>query len=102
MADGSIALMCAGRVSMVSAVAAAIHAPGLDAANHHLDGEHNPHVLRLAFARAGSPVGASWLGYAAGIRICGDCRCNHRVSPVQATGIRLILRGLGVEYCSAI
>jgi hypothetical protein len=77
--------MCTGRVSVVLALDAAVRAVGLDAADHHLDGEHYPYLLRLAFAHAWSSVAGSWLGYVAGIRIGGSGRCNHRVSPVHTT-----------------
>ena len=94
VADGGIAFMCAGRISMVPAVAAAVHAVGLDAADHHLDSEHHPDLLRLAFAHAWSSVGGSWLDYAAGIRIRGNGRCNYPASPLHPTGDNPILDGL--------
>ncbi len=85
LADGSIASMRTGRVSLVLALAAAVSAVGLDAADHHLDGEHSPYLLRLAFAHAWASVVSSWLDYAAGIRIRGSDRCNHRVAPTHTT-----------------
>ena len=51
LAHGSIASLCTGRISVVPALAAAVRAVGLDGADHHLDSEHHPHLLRLAFAR---------------------------------------------------
>ena len=72
LADGSIASMCAGRISVVPALAAAVPAVGLDGADHHLDGEHHSDLLRLAFAHARSSVVGSWLDYAAGIRIASQ------------------------------
>ncbi len=55
--------MCAGRVSVVPALDAAVPAVGLDAADHHLDGQHYSHLLRLAFADAWSSVDRSGLDY---------------------------------------
>ena len=75
--------MCAGRVSVVPALAAAVPAVGLDAADHHLDGQHYSHLLRLAFAHAWSSVDGSWLDYVAGIWVRRDGRCNYRVSPAD-------------------
>jgi hypothetical protein len=95
MAHGSIASLCTGRISMVPALAAAVPAVGLDGADHHLDSEHYPDLLRLAFAHAWSSVVGSWLDYAAGIRIRGNGRCNYHVSPVHTTGSNPMLNGLG-------
>jgi hypothetical protein len=54
MADGGIARVCAGRVSVVPALATAISALDVDAAAHRLDGQYsaNLHCLALAVARA--------------------------------------------------
>ena len=93
MAHGSIASVCAGRISMVPALDAPVRAISLDGADHHLDSQHHPDLLRLAFACAGSSMGGSWLDYAAGIRIRGDCRCHYPVSPVRATGGSVTLNG---------
>jgi hypothetical protein len=44
------------RISMVLALAAAVHAVDLDAANHPLDGKHYPDLLRLASAHTCTSV----------------------------------------------
>lgn len=63
---------------MVSSLAPAISYVGLDAADHHLDREHYPHLRHVALARPWAPVGvASWLGDGGGIRFCGNGRCNY-------------------------
>ena len=85
LADGGIAFMCTSRISMVPALAAAVPAICLDAADYHLDREHNPHLLRLAFAHAWSSVVGSWLDHAAGIRICGSGGRDCRVAPTQTS-----------------
>ncbi len=54
MADGSISVMCAGRISLVLALAAALPAFCFNGAACDLDGQHHPNLLRLAFAQAGS------------------------------------------------
>lgn len=72
MADGSITLMRAGGVSVVPALAAAFPAICLDRTDNDLDGEHHPHILRLASAQDGTAVAGSRLGHAAGVRISGD------------------------------
>ena len=95
MAHGSIASMCTGRLSMVPSLAAAVHAIGLDSAAHHLDSEHHPNLLRLAFAHAWPSVVGSRLDYAAGIRMRGSGRCNYRVSPVRTAGSDPMSNGLG-------
>jgi hypothetical protein len=94
MADGSIASMCTSRISMVPALAAAVHAVGFDAADHHLDSEHHPDLLRMASAYTWTSVVSSRLDYAAGIRICGSGRCNYRVSPAHTTGYATALNRL--------
>jgi hypothetical protein len=86
--------MRTGRLYVVPALAAAVHAVGLDAADHHLDREHHPNLLRLAFAHAWSSVVGSWLDYAAGIRMRGSGRCNYRVSPAHTTGHATVLNRL--------
>ena len=83
MADGSIASMCASRISMVPTLAAAVSAVGFDGPDHHLDCEHHPDLLRLAFAHAGPSVAGSgmdhgcwnmepWL-WLLRLSDCGDC-----------------------------
>ena len=64
MADGRIAYVCAGGLPLVPSVAASVRAIGLDGAADHLDHQHPPDFLRMAFAHAGSPVGSSWLDHA--------------------------------------
>ncbi len=94
VADGSIASMCTGRISVVSALAVAVPAVGLDGADHRLDGQHHPNLLRLAFAHARTSVAGSGLDYAAGIRMRGDGRCNHPVAPNHSTGRATVLNRL--------
>jgi hypothetical protein len=79
---------------MVPALAAAVPAVSLDAADHHLDGEHYPNLLRVASAHAWSSMVGSWLDYAAGIRMCRDNRCNHPVAPNHSTGRATVLNRL--------
>ena len=62
LADGSIASVRTGRISMVPSLAAAVPAVGLDGADHHLDGEHYPYLLCLAFARTGTSHGCFLAG----------------------------------------
>ena len=63
---------------MVFALDAAIPAIGLDSANHHLDSEHHPYLLRLASARTWTTVCRPRLDHAAGIRIGSSGRCDSR------------------------
>ena len=86
MADGRIAFMCSGGISLVFAVAAAVRAIGLDTPDPHLDGEHHPHVHRLASAHSGISVCASGLGDAAGIRSRRDNGRDHFVAPSHSAG----------------
>ena len=73
LANGSISFVCTRRIPMVSSLAAAISDVGLDAADHHLDCEHYPHLRQVALAHTWASVGgASWLGNAAGIRMRGN------------------------------
>ena len=65
LADGGIAFVRTGRVSVVPAMDVAVSSVTLHAADHHLDGEHLPHLCRLAFTYAWRSVVGSWLGYAA-------------------------------------
>ena len=100
MADGSIASMRTGCLSVVPSLAAAVRAVGLDGADHHLDSEHSPYVLHLAFAHAWSSVAGSRLDYAAGVRSRGNGRCNHPVAPNHSTGSATVLNrlaALGVD-----
>ena len=61
---------------------------GIDAADHHLDGEHYPDLRPMALARAWTTVGrASWLGDAGGIRMRGNSRSNYCFTP-DATAAR--------------
>ncbi len=92
LADGSIASVRTGRISMVPALAAAVPAVGFDAANHHLDGQHDPYLLRLASAQAWTSVGSSWLDYAAGIRVGGSGRGHYRVAPKHTSGFGAVLK----------
>ena len=92
MADGRVASMCAGRVSVVFALAAAVRAIGLDVADHHLDSKHYPHIHRLAPAGPWTSVGTSWLDYAAGVRIRRNHGCNHPVAPNHSTRAAVLNR----------
>src|SRR5260370_17972025 len=95
LADGSIAFMRTGRLSVVPALAPAVRAVGLDGADHHLDREHHPNLLRLGFGDGWLSVVGSWLDYAGGIRMRGNGRCNHPVASVQTSGGNPMLNGLG-------
>ena len=94
MAYGGNASMCAGHISLVSSLAFAIRAFGLDGAAHHLDSQHHPDLLRLAFADARSSVVGSLVDYAAGVRIRSNGRRNYLVSQVHTTRGNARLNGL--------
>src|SRR5260370_28415642 len=80
---------------MVSSLAAAISDVGLDAADHHLDCEHYPHIRPMALAHTWASVGgAPCLGDAAGIRMRGNGRCDDCIAPAHAAGGTSILNGL--------
>lgn len=65
LADGSISFVRAGRIPMVSSLAAAISVVGLDIADHRMDCEHYPHLRHVALPDVWASVGgASWLGNA--------------------------------------
>jgi hypothetical protein len=87
---------------MVPSLAAALRAVGLDCANHHLDSQHYPYLLRLAFAHAWSSVVGSWLDYAAGIRIRGNDRCNYRASPIHTTGGSSVFNGIDALWFATV
>jgi len=97
VANGRVASMCAGRVSMVLALAAAVRAIGLDSAAHHLDGEHYPHVYRLASTHPWTSVCTSWVDYVVGIWIRRNDRCDYPVAPDHATGRDAGLKRLAVD-----
>ena len=103
LAHGSLSLVRARRIPMVSSLAAAISDVGLDAADHRLDREHHPGLRHVALARTWASLGgASWLGNAAGIRMCRDDRCNHPVAPNHSIGRATVLNrlaalGLGTQ-----
>src|SRR5258708_121666 len=59
LANGSIASLCSGRISMVPAVAAAVHKVDLNGAAHDLDFEHYSHLLCLASAHSWTAVVSS-------------------------------------------
>ena len=86
MAHGSNASVCTSRLPMVPSLAAAIRAFGLDRADHYLDRQHHPNLLRLASAHAWPSVAGSRLDYVAGIRIRGSGSCNDQVSLADTTG----------------
>ena len=85
MADGGIAFLCARRLSLVFALAAAIPPVGLDLAARRLDCEHYSDLRRLAYAHTWTPVGGSWLDRAVGVRIGSNDSGNHRAAPAYAT-----------------
>ena len=95
LANGSIAFVCTGCISMVHAVAAAVPAIGLDAADHHLDIKHYPYLLCLALAHTGTAMGGSRLDFAVGIWIRGSGSRNHRIPSDQAIGRTTVLSGPG-------
>ena len=95
LANGSISFVRTRRIPMVSSLAAAISDVGLDAADHHLDCEHYPHIRPMALARTWASVGgASWLGHAAGIRMRGNRPVRLLHCAGSATGGLPILNGL--------
>jgi len=85
MAYGGIASLCAGRISLVSSLASAVRAVGLNGAARDLDSKHHPNLLRLAFADDGSSVVGSLVDYAARIRIGGPGRRDYLVSQVYTS-----------------
>ena len=93
MANGSVAFLRTRRVSMVSGMVAAVRAVSLDAANHHLDGEYSAHILRLAFARAWTPVDSSWLDSVAGIRVRRSDGCHYPVAAKRSASHGAELNG---------
>ena len=68
-------------ISMVAAVADAVHTVDLNAADHRLDMEHYPYLSCLASAYPCRSVGASGLDCAAGVRIRGSSGGNYRFAP---------------------
>ncbi len=82
-------LLCAPAVfPWYLALAAAIPDVALNAADHHLDRQHHPHIRNVALAHTWTPVGfASWLGHAAGIRMRGNRRCDFRFAPAYTAGV---------------
>ena len=76
MADGGIAFLCARRLSLVFALAAAVPKVGFDPAACHVDREHYPYLRRLAFAHTWKAMGGSWLDHAIGVWIRGSDSCN--------------------------
>ena len=88
LAHGSISVVRARRLPMVSSLAAAIFDVGLDAADHRLDREHYVHIRPMALVRTGAAVGAaSWLGHVAGIRMRGNGRCHNCLLPAPLAGV---------------
>ena len=62
LADGRFALLRTGRVPVVLTLASAVRAIGFNIAAHCMDGQHYPHVYRLAFAHTGTSLCASGAG----------------------------------------
>jgi hypothetical protein len=93
LANGSISLVRARRIPLVSALAAAISDIGLDHGSHRLDGEHYPGICPVALARTWTSVGAaSCLGNAAGIRLRRNRSRNYRFAPDQPIGRSTMLQ----------
>ena len=91
LADGSISFVRTRRIPMVSSLASAISDVGLDAADHHLDREHYPHLRSWHLRDTWASVGvASWLGNAAGIRMRGNCCRDYGFAPDPPNRERLI------------
>jgi hypothetical protein len=95
LADGSIASVRTDRLSLVSSLASAVSEVGLDIADHHMDGEHYPHLRGLAFAYAWTSLGGSWLDHVARIRIGRDSEPNNRFAAARTTGSVSMLNGPG-------
>jgi hypothetical protein len=87
--------MRTGHISVVRSLAAAVPPIGFNAADRHLDGQHYPYLLCLAFAHSGTAMVSSWLGYAAGVRIGGDSSCNYRFAPDHTSDCTTMLSGTG-------
>src|SRR5262249_28035314 len=84
LANGSVAFLCAGRLSMVPAVAAAVPALHFDTADRHLDCKHHSYILCLASSDTLTRVGCSGLDYASGVRFGGSNRRRHVLAPVPS------------------
>ena len=97
LADGRINTMCAGRVSLVPPLAPALPSIGPGAANHHLDGEHYPDLLRVASAYTRTSMAGSWVDHGAGVRSRSRGRYNDRAATTYAAGSSPMLNGLGGE-----
>ncbi len=83
VADGSVSSLCAGRVPVVPSLAAAVCPLGFDGPDHHLDGQHHPDLLRLAFAHAWPSVAGSGMDHGSRIWIRGaGCR-DYRISAIE-------------------
>jgi len=95
LADGSINSMCTRRVSVVPALAAALLEIDLGAANHHLDGEHYPYLLRVASAYNWTSMVGSRVDHGGGIRSRSSWRYNHLAAPTCATCNSPMLNELG-------
>ncbi len=52
VADGRNAFVCASHLPLVSALDASVPANPIHGADHHLDGQHNSHLLSVVFAGA--------------------------------------------------
>src|SRR4051812_21988122 len=86
IANGGIARVCAGRVSVVPALVAAVPALGIDAAADGLDGQYFANLPGLALAVARAGVAGSRLGPAAGIWIGCSSRRDRVASRYGPTG----------------
>src|SRR5712692_10180339 len=87
MADGSLARICAGHLSVVPALAAALLALNIDRAAHHLDSQHHANLFRVVSAVAWARVAGPRLGPAAGVWIRRDSRCDCVASPFGAASV---------------
>jgi hypothetical protein len=95
VANGSIASVRTGYISVVSSLAAAVFEVGLDATDYRLDREHHPHLHGLALANTWRRVDGSWPDNADRIRTCGNCRRAGCNAPALTAGSISTLNGPG-------
>src|SRR5579859_8213 len=85
VADGDITYMRTGDLSLVPALAVAVHPLGIGCSDYHLDRQHYSNVLRLVSAHAWPSVVGSWMDHVAGIWISGSRWRNHRFLPAHTS-----------------
>src|ERR1700676_5101856 len=88
MADGCIARVCTGRVSVVPAVAAGVPTLKIDSAAHGFDGQYFDNLRSLALAIARVCAAANTLGLAGGIWIRCNNGCDRVARPWACPGMR--------------